>query len=260
MGKRLTPFWRRFYILYWLPALLIAFLCGCKIKNYPSSARTADHNLWDSLLQTHVNSAGMVDYRGFIADSLRMKAYLLHLSRRHPNATWSREEQLAYWINAYNAFTIDLICQHYPLKSIKDIKPGIPFVNSVWDIQFIHIEKATYDLNNLEHGIIRAKFHDPRIHAALNCASVSCPKLRNRAYTPQGLDGQLDKAARDFINDPSKNQVTKESMKLSRIFLWYGLDFKKQGGVRAFIAGFSSIKSDKKAKITYLDYNWRLNE
>jgi Protein of unknown function, DUF547 len=236
------------------------FLMGCKIKDYPSTARPADHSLWDSLLQTHVSATGTVDYPGFIADSLRLRAYLGYLSRRHPNVAWTREEQLAYWINAYNAFTVDMICRHYPVKSIKDIRPGIPFVNTVWDIKFIHIERATYDLNNLEHGIIRAKFQEPRIHFALNCASNSCPKLRNRAYTPQGLNNQLEKAASEFINDPSKNLISADQLQLSRIFLWYGGDFKKAGGVLSFVNRYSKIPSPQKAKMNYLDYDWRLNE
>lgn len=249
--------WKNGFILL---ALGSFFFVGCKIKDYPSTARPADYSLWDSLLQTHVSATGTVDYPGFIADSLRLRAYLGHLSRRHPNSTWTREEQLAYWINAYNAFTVDLICRHYPVKSIKDIRPGIPFVNTVWDIKFIHIERATYDLNNLEHGIIRAKFQEPRIHFALNCASRSCPKLRNRAYTPQGLNSQLEKAASEFINDPSKNRISADQLQLSRIFLWYGGDFKKAGGVRAFVNRYSKTTSDKKAKMGYLDYDWRLNE
>jgi hypothetical protein len=159
-------------------------LNACKVKNYSSGATPVQHQQWDSLLQKHVTAEGWVDYDGFIKDSLDLRSYLNLLSENHPDpGTWTNEERMAYWINAYNAFTVDLILRHYPLESIKDIRPGIPFVNTVWDIKFINIQGQTYDLNNIEHGILRPKFDEPRIHFAVNCASVSCPKLMNRAYT-----------------------------------------------------------------------------
>ncbi|MFN7118929.1 MAG: DUF547 domain-containing protein [Saprospiraceae bacterium] len=238
----------------------LLFLClwsACKVSDYASESGPVSHELWDSLVREHVSDAGQVDYKGFIKDSVKLNKYLLLLSKNHPNdKNWSKDEQLAYWINAYNAFTVKLIVDHYPTASIKDIKNGIPFVNTVWDIKFITIEERTYDLNNIEHGIIRPKFKDPRIHMAVNCASISCPKLQNRAYTGEKLNEQLDQAARDFINNKDRNNITTEKAQLSKIFDWYGMDFDS---VRDFINKYSNVKLTKDTKIEYLEYNWALN-
>jgi hypothetical protein len=246
---------RALLFLFCLPWL------GCSVGKVQSEARPISHQLWDTLLKEHVSSDGWVDYAGLKADQDRLDAYLDLLQRHHPNeAYWSREEQLAYWINAYNAFTVKLIVDHYPVGSIKDIKNGVPFVNTVWDIKFIEIQGQTYDLNNIEHGIIRSQFEDPRIHFAVNCASVSCPILRNEAYTANRLDAQLDEAARYFLQDEVRNQVTPENLRLSKIFLWYQGDFKKEGKLIDFLNRYSPVSIQSDADIEYLDYNWQLNE
>ncbi len=245
-----------------LPMFLLVILLGgtqsCKVKEYASDSRPITHESWDSLLRAHVNDDGWVDYQGFIADSLRFNNYLELLSRHHPNNRhWSRAEQMAYWINVYNAFTVKLIVDYYPTNSIKDIKSGIPFINTVWDIKFIKIEGATYDLNNIEHGILRPRYKDPRIHMVVNCASVSCPKLYNRAFTADKLEAQLDQAAHDFLTDTNRNIITSESAQLSKIFQWYSMDFKS---LPDFINQHSPVKINKNTKITYLEYDWNLNE
>ena len=202
-------------LFFLLTTLTIFVLSSCKVSKVESEARPVSHAIWDSLLQQHVSKAGKVDYKGFIKDSTRLNQYLELLSSNHPNDDlWTAEERLAYWINAYNAFTVKLIIDHYPVRSIKDIKNGIPFVNTVWDIKFIQIEGETYDLNNIEHGIIRARFNDPRIHFAVNCASVSCPRLSNHAYVADQLDEQLNASARAFLGDLSKNQIARGSGKI----------------------------------------------
>ena len=128
-------------------------------------------------MQDHVDDEGWVNYNGFIQDSLKLDNYLTLISNNHPNnKNWSKEERFAYWINAYNAFTVKLIVDNYPTESIKDVKSGLPFVNSVWDIKFINIEGNEYDLNNIEHGIIRPKFNDPRAHfAAVSYTHLTLP-------------------------------------------------------------------------------------
>ena len=124
-----------------LSAVLMAMTSCFRVKDVVSDSKPVSHALFDSLLRRHVNADGWVDYEGFIRDSALLKTYLGTLSKHHPNQKyWSRDEQLAYWINAYNAFTIQLICQYYPLESIKDIKKGIPFVSDTWAIAFIQIE------------------------------------------------------------------------------------------------------------------------
>lgn len=242
--------------------LLSLSLTSCKVSDYASDSKPIKHNIWDSLLQKHVSEEGLVDYKGFLQDSARLKRYLDLLSRNHPNDTnWSRDQRLAYWINAYNAFTVKLIIDHYPTASIKDIKNGIPFVNTVWDIKFIEIEGRTYDLNNIEHGIIRPKFEEPRIHFAVNCASISCSKLQNFAYTADELDQQLTQSTEEFLADTGKNKISKDKVVLSKLFSWYGGDFKTDGrSLIEFINQFTPTQVSSDAEIEYMDYNWNLND
>ncbi len=217
------------------------------------------HDTWTSLLKKNVTQEGWVDYDGFQQDSNALKKYLDLIQQNHPNdKNWTQKEQLAYWINAYNAFTIKLVSDHYPVASIKDIKKGIPFINTVWDIKFIKIEGHQYDLNNIEHGIIRKHFEEPRIHFAINCASVSCPKLLNTAYTAEDLDSQLTEATTSFLNDPLRNNIAEN--KVSSIFSWFNGDFKKsEGTVVNFINRYSNKKLDPEKKLDYLEYDWSIN-
>ena len=245
--------------------LFLIILTSCfKVKEQVSGSKPISHSLFDSLLQRYVDNDGYVDYRGFRKDSVEFKKYLTLLSNNYPSEkNWSREAQMAYWINAYNAFTIKLICDHYPVTSIKDIKRGIPFVSDTWQINFITIENKTYNLNNIEHGILRPKYNDPRIHAAVNCASKSCPKLSHHAYTAENLNVQLDEAMRSFINDPTHNKIISENKaEMSKIFDWFAGDFKKTSPtVISFINTYSSkIKLKGNATLSFLDYDWALNE
>jgi len=222
------------------------------------------HQEFDLLLKKYVSADGKVNYQGFKKDSVLLNSYLRLLSNTPPDEkNWTAQEQMAYWINAYNAFTIKLIIQYYPLKSIKDIgsKIQIPFINTPWDIKFIRIGKENMDLNNIEHGILRKKFDDPRIHMALVCASKSCPILLNEAYVSEKLDQQLIKQTKAFLADPFRNKISAEKPQLSMIFYWYGMDFNKKGGsVASFVNTYSAIKINTKAKIAYLEYDWGLNE
>ena len=235
--------------------------CGT-VEKVKSDALPINHDTWDMLLKKHVSEEGNVNYKGFIEDKSEFDSYIKQLSANHPNdKNWSESEQFAYWINAYNAFTLKLVLDKYPVASIKDIKNGIPFVNTVWDVKFIKIENSTYDLNNIEHGIIRKQFADPRIHFAVNCASYSCPRLRAEAYFPDRLEEQLADQARYFVNNPKKNIISENDVKLSKLFLWYAGDFKKDGKeVIEFINKYSNVTISEDAKVNYLDYIWTLNE
>ena len=245
-------------------ALVATSMTACfKVKSYDSASKPISHALFDSLLKNNVNKEGFVNYTGFIRDSAAFNKYLDLLSKNHPNEkTWSRNEQMAYWINAYNAFTIKLICMHYPLKSIKDIKKGIPLVSDTWSIDFIKIEGKTYNLNNIEHGILRPKYDDPRIHFAVNCASKSCPKLQDEAFTAEKLDAQLDAAAKEFINDGIRNKITASKKgNVSKLFTWFAGDFRKTApSVIAFLNKYSNVKLDANADLDYMDYDWALNK
>ena len=224
--------------------------------------KAPSHTAWTMLLEKYVDTNGNVDYKGFKGDGLKLDAYLNSLEANAPNPKkWSTEEQLAYWINAYNAYTIKLIVDNYPVKSIKDIGGSIPFVNSPWDIKFIEISGDKLDLNNIEHGILRKYFKEPRIHFAVNCASYSCPKLRNEAYEASKLDAQLTDQAKDFLADTKKNKIGDgKSVQLSKLFSWFSGDFKQNGkSVNDFINKYSPVKIKPGADINYLDYNWQLN-
>lgn len=221
------------------------------------------HKPFDELLGKYVNEQGMVNYKGIASERSKLKSYLKMLESNEPKSSWSENEKLAYWINAYNAFTIELILKHYPVQSIKDIGAAIkiPFVNTPWDIKFINIGDDLKDLNNIEHGIIRKEFEEPRIHFALVCAAFSCPKLQNTAYLPNKLDEQLTKAAGDFLSDPTKNEIhSGSSASLSKLFSWYKGDFTKNMSLEEFISQYSETELNKNAKLEFKDYIWALNE
>ncbi len=229
-----------------------------------AQTKAPSHEIFDKLLKKNVTADGKVNYKAFIKDSVELSKYLQLISAAPPDEkTWSRYEQIAYWINAYNAYTIKLIIKYYPLKSIKDIGSSIqiPFVNTPWDIKFITIGKEKMDLNNIEHGNLRKKFDDPRIHMALVCASKSCPILLNEAYDPKKLDDQFAKQTKAFLADPFRNKISANKPQLSMLFKWYGMDFNKNGGtVRDFINKYSDVKLKPDAKISYVEYDWGLNE
>ncbi len=254
--------------ILWLTFILLGmltlwFTCtNCRAIRRNTDAQPVTHERWDALLKKHVRATGFVNYQAFVKDSAELNRYLAMLENAHPNKkNWSHNEQMAYWINAYNAYTIQLILRNYPVASIKDIKSGIAFVNSVWDIKFIRIQGYTYDLNNIEHNILRPVFEDARIHAAINCASYSCPRLLAEAFTAKNLDEQLDRAMRGFVNDKERNRITAQKAEVSKIFNWFSGDFKRDAGsVRDFLNRYSEIKIGPATDLEYLDYDWRLNE
>lgn len=240
---------------------IVLFLLSCSVQPPESTSNPISHEIWNTLVKKHITETGNTNYKGFQQDSVQLYEYLNVLKNNHPNETnWNKEERIAYWINAYNAFTVQLIVENYPVKSIKDIKKGIPFINSVWDIRFIEIEGMEYDLNNIEHSILRKEFDEPRIHFAINCASFSCPRLRTEAFTADKLEKQLQDQAIYFINNPAKNIIAKDRVEVSKIFSWFKGDFTKKSDLIEFLNLYSQIEIDENAKVQHLDYNWNLNE
>lgn len=220
-----------------------------------------DHSTWGKLLEENIKN-GKVDYTGFIASKADFEEYLNLLSTNPPQDSWSKNERLAYWINAYNAFTVKLIIDNYPLKSIQDLHPfiKIPGIRTVWHQEFFEIGGEPESLNDIEHEILRKKFEEPRIHFAINCASISCPDLRAEAYTASKIEQQLAEQTRLFINDTSKNKLSKDKAELSKIFNWFSKDFTQQGSLLQFINQYSNTQVSEKATVDYLDYDWNLNE
>ena len=258
---------------------LLAFL----IATLPVPAFSAfdhSHAQWDALTKKHVTwlsggHASQVDYKGFQADRAMLKGYLDGLSAV-PQAeydAWNKQQKLAYLLNAYNAFTVDLVLTGYPdLKSIKDLGS---FITSPWKKKFFPLLGRQRSLDDVEHGMIRAPgaFDEPRIHMAANCASVGCPALRNDAYTGDKLDAQLDDSVARFLSDRTRNRYNAQSEKLevSRIFDWYGKDFvTRAGSVEGWLARYADkltgdpkqqqLIRDKKARLDFLDYDWTLND
>lgn len=221
------------------------------------------HQLWDQLVKTHVKANGLVDYKGFISEKPKLESYLKLLSENAPDRSkWSKNEQLAYWINAYNAYTVKLIVDFYPTKSIRDLGPKlkIPLIKDVWHYKFFKIAGVDMSLDEVEHGILRKEFDEPRIHFAINCASISCPPLLNEAFVADKLEAQLTKVTVAFINDPVRNKLGTQSVQLSSIFSWFTGDFTKKGTLIEFLNKYSKVKIAPNAKVSFLDYNWNLNE
>jgi hypothetical protein len=239
-----------------IPGLLLISSTGRAQFSY-------DHSQWDELLNKYVSDEGMVDYQSMLDQRDQLTNYLEYLSRVPPDpANTGRDSRLAYWINAYNAFTVDLILEHYPVSSIKDIGSWlqIPFINSVFDQKNIRIGEERMSLNDIEHGIIRKEFNEPRIHFALVCAARSCPPLRKEAYQAEKLDGQLLDQAIRFIQDDNKNIIRKDYLELSRIFSWYKKDFTENRTLIDYIDPFTEVNISKDAEVDFLKYDWSLNE
>ena len=214
------------------------------------------HEKWTSLLSKHVSKSGSVNYALFQKDSALLDDYLELLTKHDPdNEYLSEDARKAFWINAYSAYTVKLIITHYPLNSIRDLGSKI----KIWDLKFIPIDGNEMSLNQIEHEILRKKFGDPRIHFAINCASVSCPILLNVAYNSDRLEVQLNEQAQVFINDASKNNISSESLQISKLWQWFKEDFTKDGDLISYLNKFSEIKISRKAKIEYLNYDWNLN-
>jgi hypothetical protein len=226
-----------------------------KIEEAPAPiavAKTApDHSGWDAFLQSNVSSSGQVDYRSIKANPATLNDYLAELEQYPPQSSWNRNTTMAYWINAYNAYTIKLIVNNYPVSSIKDIDGGNP-----WGTKWIKIGGQTYSLNQIENDILRPRYGDARIHFAVNCAAASCPPLHNRAFTADNLNSTLQRLTRKFVNNKDYNTITAKRVELSKIFDWYGSDF---GSVVDYINGYTDTALNSDTAVTFKEYDWKLN-
>lgn len=211
----------------------------------------ADHSIWDGLLSQYVTSTGRVDYSGLRKKLDLLDQYLDNLQQYPPNETDSPNATMAYWINAYNAFTVKLILDNLPVSSIMKLDNG-----KVWDRKWVQLDGRTLSLNDIEHKILRKTFKDARIHFAVNCAAASCPPLYNRAWTASNLESALDQQTRKFINNSQYNQISETNLQLSKIFEWYASDF---GEIVPYINKYSSINVAKNALVNFVEYDWSLN-
>lgn len=248
-------FMNRFILRMKVRHLIVLFLAihiGAVIQ--AQNQLSIEHSDWTKMLNQFVELNGGVDYEGFNANEQELDQYLEKLRSNVPQKSWSRNQSMAYWINAYNAFTIKLILNHYPLNSIMEINGG-----KAWDLQFIQIGDVSYSLNDIEHQILRKEYKDPRIHFAVNCASVSCPKLLNQAFEANSLENQLEKATRLFINNAQKNKITANKIVISKLFEWYADDFKGGQSVIEYLNQYSKITIKPNAEVAFMEYDWNLN-
>lgn len=261
----------------WLAGLLI-FVAGA------ASGQGFDHSHrdWDALLKRHVvliagGNASQVRYAELARDRSALKTYLDALSAV-PEAqfnAWPRAQQMAFLINAYNAFTVELILAHYPVKSIKDI--GSDLFDNRWKMKFFRLLGQDASLDRIEHDILRkpGRYDDPRVHFAVNCASVGCPMLREEAYLAGRLEAQLEQQAVRFLSDRSRNRVSAQGkLELSKIFDWFKEDWSGRHAaipsLERYLAKYASLLTenpehrrlvaDGRAPLTFLDYDWSLND
>lgn len=219
------------------------------------------HASWSELLSKHVKPNG-VDYSAFKKEQASLKAYLKDLSSvsKEDFNGWKGHDQLAFFINLYNAATIDLVLDNYPIKSFKDEVGG---KEGPWKLSFIKAIGNTYTLDQVEHELIRKNFNEPRIHFAVNCASEGCPPLRNEAFTGENLEAQLEEQTTTFLANSAINNFDGKTLTLSPIFDWFKEDFiKKSGSVENFVDPYYKDQSVKKgaAKLKYSEYGWNINK
>ena len=260
--------------------ILLTMINSATAKDSPAQQEASLHSPWQALLIKHVvaindATSTQVDYAGFKADQSQLRSYLSALSQvsQAEFNAWPKSKQLAFLINAYNAWTIELILTRYPkIDSIKELGS---FFSSPWSKEFIPLLGETRSLDNIEHDLIRGsgKYNDPRIHFAVNCASIGCPALREEAYTAKKLEAQLHQQTVRFLSDTSRNKLQGNTLKLSSIFKWYKGDFTKGFEGANSLSQFLLLYVDAlnlgpaqqqkltsgDMKIDFLDYNWDLN-
>ena len=243
-----------------------ALALGCVIAVSSAAADEFDqtHALFDGVLKHYVNDA-RVDYAGLKNKPQDLNRYLTQVANvsEVDFKKWNEQQQIAFLINAYNAYTLQLILDHYPVKSIKDIGS---FLTGPWDQPVVKLFGDTITLNTVEHKILRKNYAELRIHFALVCAAKGCPPLRSEAYVGARLDQQLNDQAKQFLATTNKNRVEagEQVVYLSPIFKWYGADFeKKSGSVLAALKRYwpaKPVAGYEDFKIRYTDYDWSLNE
>lgn len=223
-----------------------------------------DHKLYDDLLNEYVEG-GLVDYATLKNDP-RLDKYLTQLANADSSKLGGRNESVAFWVNAYNAYTLKLITDHYPVSSIMDIKKS--GYDSPWSIPLAKVAGKNYSLDQIENDIIRKNWPDPRIHYALVCAAKSCPQLRNEAYTGERLNEQLDEQGRWFLVHRNKFDIKSRKASLSSVYDWYKVDFGNTipNTLKALVPHVESKLANElttKSKawtVTFTDWNWQLNQ
>jgi hypothetical protein len=240
--------------------LVLSLSAVTSSQTIASTALAIDHSLFGELLKKYVKD-GKVNYAGIKTEEVKLKRYLAILEDVNPERL-SRNEQFAFYINAYNAWTIKLILTKYPdIESIRELG----FLNAgPWKKKVVRLKDETVSLDHIEHDILRPRYKDPRVHFAINCAARSCPPLRSEPYLADILDQQLDRATRSFINNPKSYRFDGKVFYVSRIFKWFSEDFNEDalGYYLQYAAGDLKKKlgsQSEKVNVKYLEYDWSLN-
>lgn len=233
------------------------------------SAQTFDHSYaaYGELLKRHVRHV-RVDYKSLAADKAKLDAVVSAFGQvsSDTESRWTREERLAFWINAYNVFTLDAIVARYPIKGrffSTQPRNSIRQIDGIWTKLTWKAAGRDITLDGIEHGIIRKDFREPLIHFAVNCASISCPPLRDEPYVASRLRAQLEDSARRYLASREGARVDGRTLRVSSIFKWYGEDFAQ--GVRRHLQEYGppdvlKLAADNDAGLAYLPYDWRLND
>ena len=238
-------------------------------RNDPNSRESIDHTPWDNLLSRHVRTSdqgvNLVDYHGFSTGDRTMLADYITILSGVPISQFNRDQQLAYWVNLYNALTVRVVLDHYPVESIRDIdiSPGL-FATGPWDKKLISIEGENLTLNDIEHRIMRPIWRDPRIHYVVNCASIGCPNLRDRVYSGTEIDTALDRAATAYVNDPRGVSVVDGKVSVSKIYDWFIEDFGGSEGMvlrhlQRYAAPELAARLEAIGKLSDVHYDWSIN-
>ena len=268
--------------------VMFIFMTVIMITGFETYASQFDHSIYNNLLKKYV-ADGFVDYQALKADRSGFTDYLHQIEQVSPDnfETWTKEKQLAFWINSYNAITIEGILRNYPIKwggliaRSRFPKNSIRQIGGFWDKVFVKVMGQELTLNDIEHKILRKQFGDPRIHFVIVCASIGCPLLESRAFFPDELENRLEQSTYNFIKDPDKVRLDKSKniFYLSSLFEWYAEDFhvslemkdkfrkygKNEKGVIEFVVKYLSADDRNfvlvnQPKIKYLNYDWSLNE
>lgn len=242
----------------------------------PASTRTVDHSAWGSFLDSylvteHPTGVNRVRYDAVTVEDRRALQRYVAEMEAVPVSDLNRDEQIAYWTNLYNAVTVDVILEHYPVESIRDIGiSGSAFNRHPWDAHLVTVEQEELTLNDIEHRIMRPIWQDPRIHYAVNCASIGCPNLQPEPFTGDTWDSMYDRAAREYVNHPRGVDLTGRRPLFSSIYDWYAVDFG--GSIEGVVTHVLSYAESEKAvrlrrfaeggyrgRVRY-EYDWDLNE
>jgi len=235
----------------------------------PQNTQPIDHSIWDGLLKKYISADGKGLNRfayGKVSseDNKALNDYIGAMSKIEISDR-ARPVQFAYWVNMYNALTIKVILDNYPVKSIRDIDTSGIFANGPWGAELVTIEEEILTLDDIEHAILRPIWKDPRIHYAVNCASIGCPNLGTDAFTAANTEKLLEDGAKAYINNPRGFEIKNGELEVSSIYKWFAYDFgNSEKGVIKHLKKYASPENvaelEKVQKISDTHYDWSLNE